>query len=72
MDRRVKYQLKHKELGLCWLCPRKAAPGLRMCRSHHTRNVRAMRARNNFKPWRPGGRGAIPKSVKLRRAREGS
>ena len=70
MDRRVKYQLKHKELGLCWLCPRKAMPGVVMCRSHHTRGVKAKRERNNFKPWRPGSRGRIPTRVKLRQAED--
>lgn len=34
IDRRRKYQLRHKRDGLCELCPMRAAPGRNRCERH--------------------------------------
>lgn len=40
ISRQVKYQRKHKELGLCQLCPEKAIPGRTHCATHlHKRKL---------------------------------
>ena len=61
MTRQERYQLRHKNEGLCHICPLKAVPKKSFCKIHleqrRVKNRERMRRLLNCKPRIEGGRG---------------
>ena len=58
MSRQQRYQLKHKQSGLCVLCSRKVVEaGKSLCSYHLAKRRMEMRARLGLRPWHAGGPG---------------